>query len=98
LLDSTPKQIYLHQLLGFPTPHYAHVPVLIASNGQKLSKQTLAQAVNTQQPILLLFQLLTLLQQNPPIELKDSSIEEIMNWAITHWDLTQLKELSAFVV
>jgi len=45
LLDSTPRQIYLQGLLGVPTPRYLHVPVLRNENGEKLSKQTGALAV-----------------------------------------------------
>ena len=45
LLDSTPRQIYLQQLLGVPTPRYLHVPVVRNANGEKLSKQTGAVAV-----------------------------------------------------
>ncbi|MFM9835679.1 MAG: tRNA glutamyl-Q(34) synthetase GluQRS, partial [Methylophilaceae bacterium] len=40
LLDSTPRQIYLQQLLNFSTPAYAHVPIALNANGEKLSKQT----------------------------------------------------------
>ena len=40
LLDSTPRQIYLQQLLGLPTPRYLHVPVALDAAGEKLSKQT----------------------------------------------------------
>lgn len=39
LLTSTPKQIYLQQLLGLPTPVYAHVPIFVDENGRKLSKR-----------------------------------------------------------
>ncbi|MCB1600189.1 MAG: tRNA glutamyl-Q(34) synthetase GluQRS [Xanthomonadales bacterium] len=46
LIDSTPRQIYLQQCLGLSTPRYAHVPVLIGANGQKLSKQNLAPALS----------------------------------------------------
>jgi glutamyl-Q tRNA(Asp) synthetase len=45
LLDSTPRQIYLQGLLGMPQPAYAHVPVALNQQGQKLSKQTLAPSV-----------------------------------------------------
>jgi glutamyl-Q tRNA(Asp) synthetase len=45
LLDSTPRQIYLQRLLGVPTPRYLHVPVVRNENGEKLSKQTGALAV-----------------------------------------------------
>lgn len=39
LLTSTPKQIYLQQLLGLPTPVYGHVPIFVDENGRKLSKR-----------------------------------------------------------
>jgi glutamyl-Q tRNA(Asp) synthetase len=45
LLDSTPRQIYLQRLLGVPTPRYLHVPIVRNANGEKLSKQTGALAV-----------------------------------------------------
>lgn len=40
LLDSSARQIYLQQLLGYPTPRYLHVPVVTNEVGDKLSKQT----------------------------------------------------------
>ena len=39
LLTSTPRQIYLQQLLGCPTPEYCHVPLLCAPDGRRLSKR-----------------------------------------------------------
>ncbi|WP_130810416.1 tRNA glutamyl-Q(34) synthetase GluQRS [Olsenella sp. Marseille-P4559] len=39
LLGSVPRQIYLQRLLGFPTPSYAHVPLLINPDGRRLSKR-----------------------------------------------------------
>lgn len=91
LLTSTPKQIYLQQLLGYPTPHYLHVPVIIDQQGFKLSKQTLATAVDTENPGQLIFDLLVLLKQQPPLELKRASLEDVLAWGVTHWQAAPLQ-------
>ena len=43
LADNTPRQIHLQGLLGLPTPQYLHSPLVLAADGQKLSKQNGAQ-------------------------------------------------------
>jgi glutamyl-Q tRNA(Asp) synthetase len=40
LLGSTPRQIYLQRLLGYPQPRYLHIPAAVNAAGEKLSKQT----------------------------------------------------------
>jgi glutamyl-Q tRNA(Asp) synthetase len=45
LLDSTARQIHLQRLLGYSTPRYAHFPVAVGADGEKLSKQTGAEPV-----------------------------------------------------
>ena len=39
LLGSVPRQMYLQELFGFETPEYAHVPLLVAQDGRRLSKR-----------------------------------------------------------
>lgn len=54
LLDSTPRQIYLQHLLGVATPQYLHVPLITGANGEKLSKQNGAPALDETQPLIAL--------------------------------------------
>ena len=51
LLDSTARQIYLQRCLGVPTPTYLHIPVATNSEGEKLSKQTGATALDATRPL-----------------------------------------------
>lgn len=39
LLSSTPQQMHLQNLLGLAHPAYAHVPLLVAKDGRRLSKR-----------------------------------------------------------
>lgn len=39
LLSSTPRQIWLQRLFGFPTPEYLHIPLLTDAAGRRLSKR-----------------------------------------------------------
>jgi len=50
LADNTPRQIHLQRALGLPTPRYLHTPLVLAEDGQKLSKQNGAQPLKLDQP------------------------------------------------
>jgi glutamyl-Q tRNA(Asp) synthetase len=95
LIDSTPKQIYLQQLLGLPTPSYLHVPIIIDSYGHKLSKQTLAEAVTMQNTSVVMFELLELLKQKPPVGLREASCSEMLEWAVQNWNPESLIKTQA---
>ena len=95
LLDSTPRQIYLQQLLGLVTPDYMHVPVIIDEQGYKLSKQTRATAVDLKKPHAVIFELLNLLKQNPPGELQHAPLTELLSWSIENWNPNLLKNCRA---
>ncbi len=51
LADNTARQIHLQRLLGLPTPTYLHTPLVLAANGEKLSKQSGAQALSSHDPV-----------------------------------------------
>ena len=39
LLDSTPRQLWLGERLGFPAPRHAHVPLMLGDDGARLAKR-----------------------------------------------------------
>jgi len=51
LCDNTPRQILLQRWLGLPTPRYLHTPLVLGDNGEKLSKQNCAQALDLRAPL-----------------------------------------------
>ncbi|MFN3303564.1 MAG: tRNA glutamyl-Q(34) synthetase GluQRS [Roseateles sp.] len=50
LADNTPRQIALQRRLSLPTPRYLHTPLVLAADGQKLSKQNGAAAIDLADP------------------------------------------------
>jgi glutamyl-Q tRNA(Asp) synthetase len=50
LLDNTARQIVLQKALGLPTPRHLHVPLVLGANGEKLSKQNGATALDLTDP------------------------------------------------
>jgi glutamyl-Q tRNA(Asp) synthetase len=91
LLDNTARQIYLQQLCHYPQPVYAHLPLIVNQLGEKLSKQTGASALDLQHnPTPLLWQMLNLLGQQPPNTLQSAPRDELLIWAVQHWQLSRI--------
>ncbi len=65
LADNTARQILLQRALGLPTPHYLHTPLVMGANGEKLSKQNGAQALDLHDPLAALNQAAVLLGLPP---------------------------------
>ncbi len=86
LLLSTPRQIHLQQLLGLPTPVYAHLPLAVDANGRKLSKQYKDAPVENRHPLPTLLQALRHLGQPLPDE-RPTGIDDFWDWAISNWQL-----------
>ncbi|MFZ2266129.1 MAG: tRNA glutamyl-Q(34) synthetase GluQRS [Azonexus sp.] len=85
LLASTPRQIWLQACLGYAAPSYAHLPVASNAAGEKLSKQTLAPALDASQASRALVQALRFLGQPAPESLDKAPVPEIWAWALAHW-------------
>ena len=82
LLSSAPRQMYLQELFGFRHPEYAHVPLLLAPDGRRLSKRdqdmdlgALRQKMKPEQLIGILGHTAGLLQTSVPISAKELANE-----------------------
>ncbi len=95
LLTSTPRQIYLQQLLQLPTPNYAHLPVVINQRGEKLSKQALATPLNPANAVSDLWHALSFLGQQPPANLATTDLQTLWSWAHQHWQLDAVPKRKA---
>lgn len=84
LLDNTERQIWLGQLLGYPQLEYMHLPLAMNAQGQKLSKQNLAHALDIQNAPELLSQAISALGQ-PPIDLDQP--HKMLAQAVAQWDI-----------
>ena len=82
LLESTARQIYLQRLLGLPTPRYLHVPIVQNAVGEKLSKQTGAEALDVQAVLPSLFKAAAVLNLTLP---SCDSVDAFWRSAIAEW-------------
>ena len=85
LLSSAPRQMYLQSLFGFPHPEYAHVPMLLAPDGRRLSKRdrdldlgVLRQSVTREQLLGVLAGAAGLIDKPTPISLGE--LKEEFSW------------------
>lgn len=77
LHDNTARQILLQKALCLPTPIYMHTPLVMGDNGEKLSKQNGALALDLQDPLSVLSRAAKVLS----LEACGGSVEE----ALTRW-------------
>ena len=85
LLEMTAQQQQIYRALGAKPPHWLHIPVILNEQGQKLSKQTHAPALNDRQAEENLLRALAALGQEPPRSLATTGVDQILDWGIRHW-------------
>jgi len=86
LLDSTPRQIYLQQCLGLPTPAYAHIPVVLTPDGNKLSKSRRSDPIRNEPPPVALKMALAFLGHKAP----NRDLAGTWEWALQNWYLDKV--------
>src|SRR5438309_3812827 len=96
LLASTPRQVLLQRLLGYPRPRYMHLPVAVNRNGEKLSKQTLAAPLTIEDAPAQLVRALRFLGQEPPADLAATDLTEIWSWALPSWRTNTIPRQRSF--
>ncbi len=90
LLTSTPRQVLLQRLLGYPPVSYLHVPIAINAAGEKLSKQTHAAPLPDDPLPSLLAAWHFLGQPLPESARPPGSVAEFWSWAIAAWNPRRL--------
>lgn len=89
ILPMTTAQISIMQAAGLPAiDHWSHLPLICHPDGQKLSKQNLAQPIDTRYPSQLIAEALQLLQQ-PTVDIDTPT--NMLRQAIVQWDNTPLQ-------
>ncbi len=90
LIEPTGRQISLYQTLGQPEVSYLHLPLAMDNNGNKLSKQNHATAIDIDNPKPALLNAMSFLGFDIPEDIKSSNIAEILRWGSENWRLEQL--------
>jgi len=94
LWDNTPRQLLLQRILGLPTPHYAHLPLVVDPHGRKLSKADDAPAADASAAAAVLARVLGLLGYALPAELRAGPPAEQLEWARLQWNIFNLQRLT----
>jgi glutamyl-Q tRNA(Asp) synthetase len=98
LLDNTPRQLYLMDRLGFTQPEYLHIPLATNSQGQKLSKQNQATAIDACDARENILAALDFLQQQVSPHMRSSSLEALLIQATQNWQPQRIKPSQAGLI
>lgn len=91
LLASTPRQIFLHSALGSPVPGYIHLPLVLAADGEKLSKRYGAVSAGpASEAGRLIRRVLGFLGQEPPLSIRGAPAREVLSWGVAHFDISRV--------
>jgi glutamyl-Q tRNA(Asp) synthetase len=95
LLPSTGWQIALQRALDLATPSYAHLPLVVEKNAEKLGKSKRSVAVEARFASAYLTTVLRMLNHAPPPELESAPPRELLEWAVSNWRIELLEKLQS---
>jgi glutamyl-Q tRNA(Asp) synthetase len=87
LLHATPRQLLLYRTLRWQPPHFLHLPLLVTSDGRKLSKREQSPSVHQESPDQVLKQALALLGQAIP---HTTNVSKLLDIAVAQFRLDTL--------
>ncbi|CCW32684.1 tRNA glutamyl-Q(34) synthetase GluQRS [Xenorhabdus nematophila] len=87
LIEPTVRQLSLYQHLNFKMPDYVHLPLVLNTEGNKLSKQNHAQPIHLGDPRPLLINALSFLNQPAIAGWQDLTTEQLLGHAIAGWNI-----------
>ncbi|MBA1204924.1 tRNA glutamyl-Q(34) synthetase GluQRS [Pseudomonas capeferrum] len=85
LLDNTPRQLYLQELLGLHQPRYLHVPLIVQPDGHKLGKSYRSAPLPCEQATPLLLRALRALGQATDPALEGARPAQVLEAARERW-------------
>ncbi|ASJ75301.1 tRNA glutamyl-Q(34) synthetase GluQRS [Granulosicoccus antarcticus] len=95
LLEGTGAQLGIIKALDLRPPEYAHLPVAMDVNGDKLSKHSKAPPIDEFEPLTTLAQAWQALGQ---IDIEASSVTEFWSQAISHWQMARVPRVRRITV
>jgi glutamyl-Q tRNA(Asp) synthetase len=81
IADNTARQLHLQRVLRLQTPIYLHTPLVLAEDGQKLSKQNGARALDIEQPLVALQDAGRVLG----LQIQATDVNSWLASALNHW-------------
>ncbi|MBT5204068.1 MAG: tRNA glutamyl-Q(34) synthetase GluQRS [Gammaproteobacteria bacterium] len=90
LIHSTPLQVSLFKALREPHPRYCHIPVVLATDGRKLSKQAFAEPISSGTAVENIRRVLNFLNQK---NIQGKSVNELLRNATITWNIDRIPKL-----
>ena len=88
LVDSAARQQLIYEALGWPTPSFMHLPLIVDEHGRKLSKSDSDDPIARYRPATVLRLALRALGHEPPRGCQ--SLESQWRWALSEWQFERI--------